>query len=174
MPLCHSRLVLSAAWGGERQRSSLSIVSGYSARAQCTGNNAYLEPNRNRMQKPIEGLSAPQTLSLYKRGAKKKIAQQLHTPTHHAAKLYQHGHSNSLTEVMVLSESHRVIKKNFETEMWIDGQKLPLNHFMQETIANVMVGFSKTLKGLQAPPEKIKVRITKLAKQAEVDAHTYP
>jgi hypothetical protein len=77
-------------------------------------------------------------------------------------------------EVMVLSESHRGTKKNFETEMWVDGHKLPLNHFVQETIANVMVGFSKTLKELEAPPEKIEVKIKKLAKQVEVDAHTYP
>jgi hypothetical protein len=77
-------------------------------------------------------------------------------------------------EVMVLGESHRVVKKNFETEMWVDGHKLPLNHFVQETIANVMVGFSKTLKGLEASPEKIEVKIKKLAKQVEVDAHTYP
>ena len=75
---------------------------------------------------------------------------------------------------MVLSESHRVVKKSFETEMWVDGHKLPLNHFVQETIANVMVGFSKTLKGLEASPEKIEVKIKKLAKQVEVDAHTYP
>jgi len=79
-----------------------------------------------------------------------------------------------LLEVMVLGESHRVIKKSFETEMWVDGHKLPLNHFVQETIANVMVGFSKTLKGLEASPEKIEVKIKKLAKKAEVDAHTYP
>ena len=77
-------------------------------------------------------------------------------------------------EVIVLSEHHRVIKKSFETEMWVDGQKLPLNHFVQETIANVMVGFSKTLKGLDASPEKIDVKIKKLSKQVDVDAHTYP
>jgi hypothetical protein len=75
---------------------------------------------------------------------------------------------------MVLSEKHRVAKKNFETEMWVDGRKLPLNHFVQETIANIMVGFSKTLKGLEASPEKIEVKIKKLPKQVEVDAHTYP
>jgi hypothetical protein len=77
-------------------------------------------------------------------------------------------------EVIVLSESHRVIKKSFETEMWIDGRKLPLNHFVQETIANVMVGFSKTLKGLETSPEKIEVKIKKLPRQMDVDAHTYP
>jgi hypothetical protein len=76
--------------------------------------------------------------------------------------------------VMVLNERHKVVKKSFETEMWVDGHKLPLNHFVQETIANVMVGFSKTLKGLEASPEKIEVKIKKLPKQMDVDAHTYP
>ena len=73
-----------------------------------------------------------------------------------------------------MSESHRTVKKNFETEMWVDEQKLPLNHFMQETIANVMLGFSKTLKGLDSTPEKIEVKIKRLAKPKDVDAHTYP
>jgi hypothetical protein len=73
-----------------------------------------------------------------------------------------------------LEESHKTVKKNFETEMWVDGQKLPLNHFVQETIANVMWGFSKTLKGMDLAPEKIEVKIKKLAKPMKVDAHTYP
>jgi hypothetical protein len=76
--------------------------------------------------------------------------------------------------VIVLGESHRTVKKSFETEMWVNGQKLPLNHFVQETIANVMLGFSKTFKGLDAVPEKIEVKIKKLPKPVEVDAHTYP
>ena len=75
---------------------------------------------------------------------------------------------------MFLGESHKIVKKNFETEMWVDGRKLPLNYFVQETIANVMVGFSKTLKGMDAAPEKIEVKIKKLAKPVEVDPHTYP
>ena len=75
---------------------------------------------------------------------------------------------------MVLSESHRVIKKGFETEMLVDGKKLPLNHMMQETIANVLVGFSKTLKGTETSPHSIEVKIKKLPKQIDVDAHTYP
>ena len=73
-----------------------------------------------------------------------------------------------------MSEAHRMIKKNFETELWIDGSKLPLNHFVQETIGNIMVGFSKTLKGIDASPEKIEVKIKKLHKPMDVDAHTYP
>jgi hypothetical protein len=77
--------------------------------------------------------------------------------------------------VIFLGESHRVIKKNFETEMWVDGVKLPLNYMMQETIANVVAGFSKTLKGTEgAVPHKIEVKIKRLAKPADVDAHTYP
>ena len=79
-----------------------------------------------------------------------------------------------LVKVFVLGESHRIVKKNFETEMWVDGQKLPFNHFVQETIANVLLGFSKTLKGLETNPEKIEVKIKKLAKPVEVDAHMYP
>ena len=73
-----------------------------------------------------------------------------------------------------MGESHRIVKKNFETEMWVDGKKLPLNHFVQETIANVMLGFSKTLKELGATPETVEVKIKKLPKPKEVDAHTYP
>jgi hypothetical protein len=76
--------------------------------------------------------------------------------------------------VFVLVDGHRVVKKNFETEMWVDGEKLPLNHFVQETVANVLLGFSKTLKGLDVAPEKIEVKIRKLAEPVEVDAHTYP
>jgi hypothetical protein len=52
--------------GGESQRARLNQVTGYSMKAQCTGKPAYLEPNRDSMQKPIGGLS-PQPLSeLYK------------------------------------------------------------------------------------------------------------
>jgi hypothetical protein len=74
----------------------------------------------------------------------------------------------------VLVESHRIIKKNFETEMWVDGKQLPLNHMMQETIGNIMTGFSKTLKGADESVEKIEVKIKKLPRTADVDAHTYP
>jgi hypothetical protein len=79
-----------------------------------------------------------------------------------------------LFEVFVLGESHNVVKKNFETEMWVNGEKLPLNHFVQETVANVLLGFSKTLKGLETVPENMEVKIKKLSKPVEVDAHTYP
>ena len=73
-----------------------------------------------------------------------------------------------------MGESHKTVKKSFETEMWVDGKKLPLNHFVQETIANVMLGFSRTLKGLDAVPENIELKIKKLAKSIDVDAHTCP
>jgi hypothetical protein len=73
-----------------------------------------------------------------------------------------------------LNEGHRIVKKNFETEMWVDGKQLSLNNMMQETIANVLTGFSKTLKGMDESPKSIEVKIKKLPKQVEVDAHTYP
>ncbi len=73
-----------------------------------------------------------------------------------------------------MSESHRVVKKFFETEVWIDGKKLPLNNMMQETLANVVVGFSKTLKGTDTAPGLVEVKIKQLAKPSSVDAHVYP
>ena len=73
-----------------------------------------------------------------------------------------------------MGESHRIVRKNFETEMWVDRKKVPLNHMMQETIANVMIGFSKTLKGLDVAPETVEVKIKKLSQPKDVDAHTYP
>jgi len=73
-----------------------------------------------------------------------------------------------------LSSKHRVLKKNFETEMWINDRKLPLNHFVQETLANMMVGFLKTLKETDESPRNIEVKIKKLTKPIKVDAHTYP
>ena len=33
------------------------------------------------------------------------------------------------------------MKKSFETEMSVDGKKLPLNNFVQETIGNIMAGY---------------------------------
>jgi len=57
MPLVEKTLVLSAAQGGERQRSSLSFDTGCSAKAHCIGTPSYLEPNSGSLQKPIEGLS---------------------------------------------------------------------------------------------------------------------
>lgn len=73
-----------------------------------------------------------------------------------------------------MDENHRVVKKFFDTEIWVDGKKLPLNNMMQETLANVVLGFSKTLKGTDAMPESVEVKVKKLTKPASVDAHTYP
>ncbi len=66
------------------------------------------------------------------------------------------------------------MKKSFETEMYVDGSRLPLNNFVQETIGNIMMGFSKTLKGLDSAPDLIEVKIKRLSKPADVDAHIYP
>jgi hypothetical protein len=78
-------------------------------------------------------------------------------------------------EVNILEESHRIMKKSYETEMYIDGNNFPLNNFVQETIGNIMMGFSKTLKGLDAAaPDLIEVKIKHLSKPADVDAHIYP
>jgi len=76
--------------------------------------------------------------------------------------------------VIDLSSTHRVLKKNFETEIWVNNRKLPLNHFIQETLANIMIGFVKTLKELEESPKNIEIKIKRLPKPTEVDAHTYP
>ncbi len=55
----------------------------------------------------------------------------------------------------------------------VNNQKLPLNNFVQETLANMMVGFTKTLKGTETP-NSIEIRIQRLEKPLEVDAHKYP
>lgn len=72
-----------------------------------------------------------------------------------------------------MSSGHRVLKKNFETEIRVNGHKLALNHFVQETLANLMVGFLKTLKDLEKLPKNIEITIKKLSEQIDVDAHTY-
>jgi hypothetical protein len=66
------------------------------------------------------------------------------------------------------------MKKNFETEMSVDNQKLPLNHFIQETLANMLIGFLKGLKEVEEPPKTIEIKIKKLAKPKNVDGHKYP
>ncbi len=76
--------------------------------------------------------------------------------------------------VVRVSSGHRVLKKNFETEIRVNDHKLPLNHFVQETLANVMVGFLKTLKDLEDLPKNIEMKIKRLPEQIDVDAHTYP
>jgi len=49
---------VNSVLGGGRQRGSLNRVTGYSVTARYTDEPAYLEPNSECMQKPIEGLSA--------------------------------------------------------------------------------------------------------------------
>ena len=73
-----------------------------------------------------------------------------------------------------MSSEHRRIKKSFETEIRVNNVRLPLNHFVQETLANMMIGFVKTLKETEEAPTSMEIRIKKLPKQVEVDAHTYP
>ena len=76
--------------------------------------------------------------------------------------------------VNFLEDKHRIMKKRFETEMSVDGNKLPLNNFVQETIGNIMDGFSKSLKWMEGEPEIIEIKIKRLPKPADVDAHVYP
>ena len=73
-----------------------------------------------------------------------------------------------------MSSKHRAMKKNFETEMRVNGRKLPLNHFLQETLANMMMGVLKTLKEMEDSPKSIEIKISRLDKPVGVDAHTYP
>jgi hypothetical protein len=74
----------------------------------------------------------------------------------------------------LLEQKHGIMKKSFETKMTVDGKDLPLNNFVQETIGNIMAGFSQTLKGLDEAPKAIKVKIKRLPTSSEVDAHLYP
>ena len=64
--------------------------------------------------------------------------------------------------------------KKFVTEILVNGEKLPLNHFIQETIANMLIGFLKNLKEVDEVEKTIEVKIRKLDKITKVDAHTYP
>jgi hypothetical protein len=73
-----------------------------------------------------------------------------------------------------LENKHRIIKKTFEVEMSVDGKSLPLNNFVQETIGNIMVGFSKSLKLMEPEAQMIEVKIKRLSAAADVDAHVYP
>lgn len=73
-----------------------------------------------------------------------------------------------------MSSDHRILKKNFETEIRVNERKLALNHFVQETLANVIIGFLRTLKNSEEMPWNIEITITRLSEQIDVDAHTYP
>ena len=90
--------------------------------------------------------------------------------------LYQSSLAKEIVQVVIVLvvEGHRIIKKNFDTDLWLDGKQLPLNHMMQETIGNIMEGFSKTLKGAGESSDKIEVKIKRLHQKVDVDAHTYP
>jgi hypothetical protein len=66
------------------------------------------------------------------------------------------------------------MKKSFETEMYVDGEKVPLNNFVQETIGNIMDGFMKSLKWLENEPQVMEIKIKRLPVAADVDAHVYP
>jgi hypothetical protein len=69
---------------------------------------------------------------------------------------------------------HREFKRNFETEIQVNGEKLTLNYFIQETFANMIIGFLKTLKEVDEPEKLVKIVIKRLNKSMTVDAHTYP
>ncbi len=88
-------------------------------------------------------------------------------------RLYQFK-KNKFYMVIFLEEKHRIMKKTFETKMFLDGKELPLNNFVQETIGNIMAGFAKSLKGIDAESERMEVKITRLHKPVDVDAHIYP
>jgi hypothetical protein len=77
--------------------------------------------------------------------------------------------------VNFLEESHRIMKKSFEAEMYVDGNKLHPEQFCAGTIGNIMMGFSKTLKGRDAEaPDLIEIKIRRLKEPAAVDSHIYP
>ncbi|MGD2066425.1 MAG: hypothetical protein PVI43_04565 [Candidatus Bathyarchaeota archaeon] len=73
-----------------------------------------------------------------------------------------------------MNAHHRAFEKNFQTEIKVNGKKLPLNYFIQETVANLIVGLLKTLKEVEVKEESIEIKIKKLKDAKTVDAHTYP
>ena len=73
-----------------------------------------------------------------------------------------------------MSEQHREFDKSFQTDIKVNGKKLPLNYFIQETVANMIVGLLKTLKEVDEPEKSIEIEIKKLKVTKTVDAHTYP
>ena len=72
-----------------------------------------------------------------------------------------------------MTSHHKEFDKKFQTEIEINGKKIPLNHFIQETLANMLIGFLKTLK-VDEVEKTIELKITKMEKVTQVDAHTYP
>lgn len=73
-----------------------------------------------------------------------------------------------------MSAHHREFDKNFQTEIKVNGKKLQLNHFIQETVANMIVGLLKTLKEVDESEKSIEIKIEKMKETKTVDAHTYP
>lgn len=73
-----------------------------------------------------------------------------------------------------MSAHHREFEKEFQTEIKVNGKKLPLNHFIQETVGNMIVGLLKTLKDVDEPENSIEIKIKKMKETTTVDAHTYP
>ena len=73
-----------------------------------------------------------------------------------------------------MSAHHREFDKNYETEIKVNGKKLPLNHFIQETVAYMLVGLLKTLKQVDESEKIIEIKIKKMKETKTVDAHTYP
>jgi hypothetical protein len=73
-----------------------------------------------------------------------------------------------------MASKHREFKKHFQTELHVNDEKLPLNHFMQETLANMIVGLLQTLKDVDEPENTVEINVMRLAKTRVVDAHTYP
>ena len=73
-----------------------------------------------------------------------------------------------------MSKHHREFDKSFQTEILVNGKSLALNHFIQETVANLVVGLLKSLKEVDETENLIEIRIEKMDKIKSVDAHTYP
>jgi translation initiation factor 2 beta subunit (eIF-2beta)/eIF-5 len=73
-----------------------------------------------------------------------------------------------------LSVHHREFDKEFQTEIKINGKQLSLNYFIQETLANTIIGFLKTLKEVHETEKIIEIKIEKMKEIKKVDAHTYP
>ena len=73
-----------------------------------------------------------------------------------------------------MSAPHREFDKNFKTEIKVNGKTLPLNYFIQETVANMIVGLLKTLKEVDETEQLIEIKIKKMKETQSVDAQTYP
>jgi hypothetical protein len=65
----------------------------------------------------------------------------------------------------------KVLKKSFETEIWLNKKKVTLNNFVQEALANMLVGLMKTLKDADQTPRNIEMKIKKLPKPRDVNPH---